>query len=39
MARCRGESLGTIDALVGVRGGPEPVDVTLEKYGRPIPEA
>jgi diketogulonate reductase-like aldo/keto reductase len=29
-----------IDALdTGVRGGPEPADVTLEAYGRPIPEA
>jgi len=29
-----------LDALdTGVRGGPEPDDVTLEAYGRPIPEA
>jgi diketogulonate reductase-like aldo/keto reductase len=32
--------LAAIDALdTGVRGGPEPADVTLEAYGRPIPEA
>ncbi len=32
--------LAAIDALdTGVRLGPEPADVTLEKYGRPIPEA
>ena len=30
----------SIDALdTGIRGGPEPVDVDLENYGRPIPEA
>jgi 2,5-diketo-D-gluconate reductase A len=29
-----------LDALdAGVRGGPEPDDVTLEAYGRTIPEA
>lgn len=29
-----------LDALdTGVRGGPEPDDVTLEAYGRAIPEA
>jgi diketogulonate reductase-like aldo/keto reductase len=29
-----------IDGLdTGVRGGPEPADVNLEKFGRPIPEA
>ncbi|MFC3493708.1 aldo/keto reductase [Glycomyces rhizosphaerae] len=29
-----------IDALdTGVRGGPEPADITLETFGRPIPEA
>lgn len=29
-----------INALdTGVRGGPEPADITLESYGRPIPEA
>ena len=32
--------LKALDALdTGVRGGPEPDDVTLETYGRPIPEA
>jgi len=32
--------LKTLDQLdTGVRGGPEPQDVTLEKYGRVIPEA
>lgn len=32
--------LAAIDALeTGVRGGPEPESVTLEAYGRPIPEA
>jgi 2,5-diketo-D-gluconate reductase A len=32
--------LAAIDALdAGVRGGPEPADVTLKSYGRPIPEA
>jgi diketogulonate reductase-like aldo/keto reductase len=34
------EQIAAIDALeTGVRGGPEPVSVTLEAYGRPIPEA
>jgi 2,5-diketo-D-gluconate reductase A len=34
------DDLAAIDALdTGVRGGPEPADVTLEDYGRPIPEA
>ena len=34
------DELAAIDALdTGVRGGPEPADVTLEAYGRPIPEA
>lgn len=34
------EELAAIDGLEkGVRGGPEPEDVTLEKYGRDIPEA
>lgn len=34
------EQLAAIDALeTGVRGGPEPDDITLETYGRPIPEA
>jgi diketogulonate reductase-like aldo/keto reductase len=32
--------LETLDALdTGVRGGPEPGDITLENFGRPIPEA
>jgi len=32
--------LAAIDALdAGVRGGPEPADVNLKSYGRPIPEA
>ena len=32
--------LKTLDALdTGVRGGPEPDDITLENFGRPIPEA
>jgi 2,5-diketo-D-gluconate reductase A len=34
------DELDSIDALdTGVRGGPEPADVTLDVYGRPIPEA
>jgi diketogulonate reductase-like aldo/keto reductase len=34
------EQLAAIDALdTGVRGGPEPDSITLEAYGRPIPEA
>ncbi len=34
------EQLAAIDALdAGVRGGPEPHAITLENYGRPIPEA
>ena len=34
------EQLAAIDALdTGVRGGPDPDSITLEKYGRPIPEA
>jgi len=34
------EQLDAIDALdTGVRGGPEPDAITLENYGRPIPEA
>ena len=33
------EQLAAIDALdTGVRGGPEPDTITLETYGRPIPE-
>ena len=32
--------LTAIDGLdTGVRGGPEPADVSLENFGRPIPEA
>lgn len=35
-----GDDLARIDALeTGVRGGPEPEDVTLETFGREIPEA
>lgn len=34
------EQLARIDALeTGVRGGPDPADVTLEAFGREIPEA
>jgi diketogulonate reductase-like aldo/keto reductase len=34
------EQLRAIDALdTGIRGGPEPDSITLEAYGRPIPEA
>ena len=34
------EQVAAIDALeMGVRGGPEPDTITLETYGRPIPEA
>jgi len=34
------EELAAIDALeTGVRGGPEPEDVTMENFGMPIPEA
>ena len=34
------DELAAIDALdTGKRGGPEPDDVTLETFGRPIPEA
>jgi diketogulonate reductase-like aldo/keto reductase len=34
------EQLAAMDALdTGVRGGPEPDSITLESYGRPIPEA
>ena len=33
------EQIAAIDALdTGVRGGPEPDSITLETYGRPIPE-
>ena len=35
-----GEELAAIDALdTGQRGGPEPEAITLEAFGRPIPEA
>ena len=35
-----GEEVAAIDALdTGVRGGPEPDSITLETYGREIPEA
>ena len=34
------DELKALNALdTGVRGGPEPKDVTLENFGRPIPEA
>ncbi|MGI5242275.1 aldo/keto reductase [Dactylosporangium sp. CA-139066] len=34
------EQLAAIDALdTGKRGGPEPADITLANFGRPIPEA
>jgi 2,5-diketo-D-gluconate reductase A len=34
------DELDAIDALdTGVRGGPEPTAITLENFGRPIPEA
>ena len=34
------EQLAAIDGLnTGKRGGPEPADITLETFGRPIPEA
>jgi diketogulonate reductase-like aldo/keto reductase len=34
------QEVASIDALdTGVRSGPEPDDITLENYGRPIPEA
>src|SRR4051812_5391197 len=34
------DQLTAIDALdTGRRGGPEPTDITLENFGRPIPEA
>jgi diketogulonate reductase-like aldo/keto reductase len=34
------DELATLDALdTGVRGGPEPAAITLENFGRPIPEA
>jgi 2,5-diketo-D-gluconate reductase A len=32
--------LDELDALdTGVRGGPEPATITLQNFGRPIPEA
>jgi diketogulonate reductase-like aldo/keto reductase len=34
------EELAAIDALeTGIRGGPEPDSITLEAFGRPIPES
>jgi 2,5-diketo-D-gluconate reductase A len=34
------DELAQVDALdTGVRSGPEPADVNLDNYGRPIPEA
>jgi diketogulonate reductase-like aldo/keto reductase len=34
------QQLATIDALdTGIRGGPEPDSITLDNYGRVIPEA
>ena len=34
------EQMSTLDSLdTGVRGGPEPDDITLQKFGREIPEA
>jgi diketogulonate reductase-like aldo/keto reductase len=34
------DELNTLDALdTGVRSGPEPASITLENFGRPIPEA
>lgn len=36
----KADELAAIDALdTGVRGGPEPEDITLETFGRDIPEA
>ena len=33
------DELAAIDALdTGIRGGPEPESITLETFGRPIPE-
>jgi diketogulonate reductase-like aldo/keto reductase len=35
-----GEQLAAIDGLdTGTRGGPEPAEITLATFGRPIPEA
>ncbi len=37
---CRYDELAKIDALdTGKRGGPEPEAVTLESFGKEIPEA
>ena len=34
------EQLAAIDALdTGIRGGPEPEDITVERFGIDIPEA
>ncbi|HEX8970836.1 aldo/keto reductase [Oryzihumus sp.] len=34
------DELAAVDGLdTGRRGGPEPADITLERFGRPIPEA
>jgi diketogulonate reductase-like aldo/keto reductase len=34
------DELAAIDGLdTNQRGGPEPTDITLESFGRPIPEA
>jgi len=34
------DDMAALDGLdTGVRGGPEPDSITLEEYGRPIPEA
>jgi diketogulonate reductase-like aldo/keto reductase len=33
------EQLGAIDGLDTGGGGPEPADITLAAFGRPIPEA
>ncbi|MGZ4745753.1 MAG: aldo/keto reductase [Oryzihumus sp.] len=34
------DELAAVDGLdTGRRGGPEPTDITLERFGRPIPEA
>lgn len=35
-----GDELSAVEALeIGVRGGPEPEAITIEAFGRPIPEA
>jgi hypothetical protein len=34
------DQLAAVDGLdTGRRGGPEPTDIALETYGRPIPES